>query len=31
MLEIVDIKKDYVMKDETVNALKGVNICGIYF
>ncbi len=27
MLEIVDIKKDYVMKDETVNALKGVNIC----
>ena len=27
MLEIIDIKKDYVMKDETVNALKGVNIC----
>ena len=27
MLEIVNIKKDYVMKDETVNALKGVNIC----
>ena len=27
MLEIVDIKKDYIMKDETVNALKGVNIC----
>ena len=27
MLEIVDIKKDYVMKDSTVNALKGVNIC----
>ena len=27
MLEIIDIKKDYVMKDETVNALKGVNMC----
>lgn len=27
MLEIIDIKKDYVMKDEIVNALKGVNIC----
>ncbi len=27
MLEIVDIKKDYVMKDDVVNALKGVNIC----
>ena len=27
MLEIVNIKKDYVMKDETVNALKGVSIC----
>ena len=27
MLEIIDIKKDYEMKDETVNALKGVNIC----
>ena len=27
MLEIVNIKKDYVMKDEVVNALKGVNIC----
>ena len=27
MLEVVDIKKDYVMKDETVNALKGINIC----
>ena len=24
---VLDIKKDYVMKDETVNALKGVNIC----
>jgi len=27
MLEILNIKKDYVMKDETVHALKGVNIC----
>jgi len=27
MLEIKGIKKDYVMKDEKVNALKGVNIC----
>ena len=27
MLEIIDIKKDYVMKDETVNALKGVSLC----
>ncbi len=27
MLEIINIKKDYIMKDETVNALKGVNIC----
>ena len=27
MLEISNIKKDYVMKDETVSALKGINIC----
>ncbi len=27
MLEIVNIKKDYVLKDEKVNALKGVSIC----
>ena len=27
MLEISDIKKDYVLKDQSVNALKGINIC----
>ena len=27
MLEISNIKKDYVMKDETVHALNGVSIC----
>ena len=27
MLEIKDIKKDYVMKDDVVHALNGVNIC----
>ena len=27
MLEIFDIKKDYVLKDQSVNALKGINIC----
>ncbi len=27
MLEISNIKKDYQLKDETVNALKGVDIC----
>ncbi len=27
MLEIKNITKDYVMKNDTVNALKGVNIC----
>jgi len=27
MLEILDIKKDYKLKDQTVNALKGVSIC----
>ncbi len=27
MLEILNIKKDYVLKDQTVNALKGVSIC----
>ncbi|MBR4999171.1 MAG: ABC transporter ATP-binding protein, partial [Clostridia bacterium] len=27
MLEIINIKKDYVMRDDTVQALKGVNIC----
>ncbi len=27
MLEISDIKKDYLLKDQSVNALKGINIC----
>jgi putative ABC transport system permease protein len=27
MLEISNIKKDYQLKDETVQALKGVSIC----
>ena len=27
MLEILNIKKDYELKDQTVNALKGVSIC----
>ncbi len=27
MLEISEIKKDYVLKDQSVNALKGINIC----
>lgn len=26
MLQVVDIKKDYILKDQQVNALKGVNI-----
>ena len=27
MLEISEIKKDYILKDQAVNALKGINIC----
>ena len=27
MLEIIDITKDYIMKDQKVTALKGVNMC----
>ena len=26
MLQVVDIKKDYILKDQQVNALKGVSI-----
>ena len=27
MLEISQIKKDYILKDQAVNALKGIDIC----
>ena len=27
MLELVNIKKQYILKDQSVEALKGINLC----